>query len=300
MGWKIVEINTDEYVHLYLNNLYIKRKNEKILLNIRDIDTILFNNQYSTISIRLLTFLAKNNVNIIFMNEKNEPNSYLIPIEGNHNSLKVVAEQVKWTKEYKAILWKDIIKNKIHNQKNLLIKNKLFNNSEFGIEYFDDLINNVNLFDISNREGHAAKVYWNMTYSKEFIRNNSATKLKFDKFEIVNAILNYGYSILRSSAIQSIIKKGLDPRFSIFHKSFSNFFALASDLIEIFRPLVDEIAYLHKDETFFDVKIKDELINVLNKKVIYKGKYFYVNDTFDQIADNLVNKRSWEWVELWD
>lgn len=291
MGWKIVEINTNEYVQLYLNNLLIKRNNEKIILNIRDIDTVIFNNLYSTISVKLLNELVKNNVNIIMMNEKHEPSSFTIPINGHHYSLKIFNEQLKWTKKYKALLWQEIVKNKIYNQFKLLKNNNLFEG-----KYFFDLVNNVNLFDITNREGHAAKVYWNLQYSTKFIRNNKI----IDQFSLINTMLNYGYSILRSAIIRSIIKKGLDPRISIFHKSFSNFFALASDLMEPLRPLVDEIVFQNKNLNIFDIKIKDELINVLNKRVRYKNRHFFVNDVCDQIVDNLVNKKSWEWIELWD
>lgn len=108
---------------------------------------------------------------------------------------------------------------------------------------------------------------------------------------IFNSMLNYGYTVLRSLVIRSIIKKGLDPRISLFHKSFSNFFALASDLMEPFRPVVDEIVYHHKNATIFSIKIKDELTKIFNHKVIIDGKRFFLNNAIDMMVDELVQRK---------
>jgi CRISPR-associated protein Cas1 len=89
--------------------------------------------------------------------------------------------------------------------------------------------------DITNREGHAAKVYFNDLFGKGFSRD--------DKENEINKKLNYGYAILRSYFCRSIIQVGLDPRIGLFHKSIFNYWSLASDLMEPFRPFVDYFVF---------------------------------------------------------
>lgn len=291
MGWRIVEINTNEYMQLYLNNLMIKRNNEKILINISEIDTLIIHNTRSSVSINLLNALSTKNVNVITMDSKNEPSSFLIPVNGHHGSLKVLEKQINWTHQYKGIVWQKIIKNKIFNQ----LMNLFVNNIKFNRSYFVKLINNVTEFDVTNREGHAAKVYWNILFGKSFIRDQ-----KSNIEPAINGMLNYGYAIIRSAMIKSIIKKGLDTRLSIFHKSFTNFFALASDLMEPFRPLVDMIVYKNRDAKIFTYDIKDKLIGVLDEKIKINGKKYYLTLAFDKIVDSLISGNGWLWVDLWE
>ena len=289
MGWRIVEVETDETIRLYLNNLMIRRTMGKILINISDIDTLILKNTRTNVSIRLLNALARGNVNVIVMDGMHEPNSYLVPVNGNHNSLKILEKQIEWTNHYKAKLWKSIIQNKLHNQKQVLsnyCKKSLTN-------YFDGLITKVKAFDVTNREGHAAKVYWNNIFNMSFNRDQKA-----EQHPIINGMLNYGYAVLRSLVIRSIVKKGLDPRISLFHKSFSNFFALASDLMEPLRPLIDKIVYKYRNAPLFTYEIKDELIGVLEQKVMFNDQKHQINNAIDQSIDNIISGRGWVWLKL--
>ena len=292
MGWKIIEIESEEHVNLYLNNLYIKRPRGKILINLNDIDTLIIKNTRTVITIRLINALARSNINVIFMDNMHEPNSYLLPINGHHNSLKILEKQLSWTKTYKGIIWKEIVANKIYNQKELIKSNKA---NKTLINYFEKIIKEVRPYDVTNREGHAAKVYWNNIFEMDFVRDQKSTR-----YTTINAMLNYGYSIIRSLVIRSIIKKGLDTRISLFHKSFNNFFALASDLMEPLRPLVDKIAYKNKNSSNFDYQIKDDLIGILEVRIKVQGKEHYLNNAVDICVDNLIAGKGWPWLELWD
>ncbi|TCG10299.1 type II CRISPR-associated endonuclease Cas1 [Mycoplasma marinum] len=222
------------------------------------------------------------------MNHLHIPNSSISPIVGHHSSLKIFQKQIAWTNIYKGHCWKNIIKNKISNQSKLLIKLEKDEN-------ISKLIKDVQVFDISNREGHAAKVYWHAMFGVSFSRDQKAIKQPF-----INNILNYGYAILRSLVIRSIYKKGLDPRISFFHKSFTNYFALASDIMEPFRPLVDEVVFSQREEKIFSIDIREELINILDKKVWINGKKYFVEKAIDMVLDDLIKENGWQWVELWD
>ncbi len=291
MGWRIVEVETDEYLQLYLNNLLIKRLSEKIVINISDIDVLILHNDRTTISIKLINALTSAKVNIILMNHNHIPSSYILPVSGNISSFKVFNQQLKWKKVYKSSCWVSIIRNKLFNQMRLLEKNNKLKNKEF----FTDLINNIKEFDISNREGHGAKVYWRSLFGNDFVRDQNC-----HKSSVINSMLNYGYALLRSITINAIYKSGLDPRISFFHKSHSNFFALASDIMEPFRILIDEIVYNFRDAKIFTIEIRSELLKIFDKKITVGKNKFYINRAIDKVVASIAKEQGWITVDLWD
>ncbi|GAA5414383.1 type II CRISPR-associated endonuclease Cas1 [Ureaplasma ceti] len=263
----------------FLNNLLIKTETNKIRIPISDIDVLLVNNYKCTITSQLINKLTENNILIIFCNNSYEPASICLPISGNYNSLKIFQEQLNWRSNYKGYWWKQIIKAKINNQANFL-RNVL--NKEEAFWELVNLMNNVTEFDVTNREGHAAKIYWHNVYGINFKRHEE---------DYVNSLLNYGYTVLRGYFTRSIIKKGLDPRISLFHKSFDNFFALASDLMEPFRIIVDIIVYklfLKNTENFY--LDKQEIIEFFNSKIKLNGLEHYINNAIDKFIDALINQ----------
>ncbi|WP_128008610.1 type II CRISPR-associated endonuclease Cas1 [Mycoplasma sp. ATU-Cv-508] len=242
MGWKVVQVNTDDHLKLYLNNILIKRESKKIIININDIDVLLLDNYKLTLSVQLINAITQANGLIITFNSRREPASYVFSVNGNHMSLKVLENQIAWTSVYKGKLWQEVIRNKINNQYHLLTEYKL---ESIDDEFFLKTIEQVKPYDVTNREGHAAKVYWALLFGQDFTRDYYAKQNP-----TINSMLNYGYAVLRGLVIKSIVKKGLDPRISIYHKSFSNFYALASDLMEPFRPIIDRVVYQNRDAPF--------------------------------------------------
>ena len=290
MGWKVVEVNTDEHLKLYLNNLCIVRKHERIIITINDIDTLILHNPNTSLTIRLINALTRKNVNIIIFNEKHIPMSHIMPVQGHHKSLKILEQQIAWTHQYKSQTWQNIVKNKIQNQQQLIGKLALKED-----DVFAEQLQATKPYDVSNREGHVAKLYWHYLFGLDFRRDRKCLANY-----LINSVLNYGYTILRSLVIRSIIKKGLDPRLSFWHKSFSNFFALASDLMEPFRPLVDAVAYKYKEQNAFTFTIKEDLIQIINQQIYWMGQKNYVNRVIDMMMDNIVKQESWQFVKLWD
>lgn len=279
MGWKIIEIEKSDQLNLFLNNIVIKNDNEKIIIPINDIDVLLINNYKLKITINLINALTENNVLTIICNNNYLPQSNILPIIGNYNTLKILESQLNWDNLYKSKIWKQIVSLKIKNQANLLLK--LTNNINI-YEQLIELSKNIKEFDISNREGHASKIYWHNLFDITFKRHAD---------DYYNKLLNYGYTILRSYFTRSIIKKGLDPRISFFHKSFHNYFALASDLMESFRILIDYEVYLiyqNGEVDFYNHKQK--LIECFNKKILINNKKHFINNAIDIFIDSIVNQ----------
>lgn len=287
MGWKIVEIEESESLHLFLNNLVIFKDDQKITIPINDIDVLLINNYKLKITIQLINALCNANVLTIICDNYHLPSANILPIIGNFNTLKVLENQVNWNHHFKSNLWLQIIRNKIRNQQhftNYFLKNNELSNQ------FEILIQQIKSFDITNREGHASKIFWHALYGLNFKRHDD---------DYCNKLLNYGYTILRSYVTRSIIKKGLDPRISIFHKSFHNYFALASDLMEPFRILIDcevyQIMQL-KEINFYEHKTR--LIECFNKKILINNMKHFVNNAIDIFIDAIIKQSNLPLVEL--
>ena len=278
MSWKIIEIENAEKINLFLDNIVIRENENKIIIPISDIDVLLLNNYKLNVTIQLLNALSMNNTLVIVCDKNYLPQSYILPIIGNWNTLKVINSQLNWNYEFKSRTWKTIVKHKILNQISLIKKVS----SSKNYEQLLNMLNDLKDYDISNREGHASKVYWHTLFGLKFIRHND---------DYNNQLLNYGYTILRGYFTRSIIKKGLDPRISIFHKSYHNYFALASDLMEPFRVLIDyEVFQIMKNCKKDFYTHKEILIKTFNKKIFVDNKKQFINNAIDLYVDAIVNQ----------
>lgn len=138
--------------------------------------------------------------------------------------------------------------------------------------------------DETNREGHSAKVYFNAIFGLDFTRTQD---------NLINAALNYGYSIILSAFTREIVANGYITQLGLFHDNMFNQFNLASDLMEPFRPLVDHQVINMKFDVF-EHEQKMQLVDILNHEVIIDGKVQYVNNAikiycksvFDALNEN--------------
>lgn len=202
---------------------------EKRTIPIEDIGFVLINHPMVSISIPLLNELASNNIAVVFCDEKGLPQSMLLNFDSNLTQGKIISEQLVAGEVLKKNLWRQIIVSKIKNQSLLL--NKLGLDGES----LKPLYMNVKSGDSDNKEGIAARLYFKTLFGKEFTRDRNAGG--------INAFLNYGYAILRAATVRAALSSGLFPALGIFHHHRSNAFPLADDIMEPFRPFVDEIVY---------------------------------------------------------
>lgn len=281
MGWKIIEISKGNYLKLFLNNLVVYCDDERIVIPIKDVDVLLIDNIKATISIQLLNELATNDVLVLICDSKHMPKLNALPIISHHNSLKILQSQLAWNHAFKSNTWVSIVKQKIKNQADLI---DYYGLDEIRGSEIRSLMNDVKEYDISNREGHASKIYWHTLFGLDFSRQDDSD---------INFLLNYGYSILYSYVSRSIVKKGLDPRISLFHKSFNNFFALSSDLMEPFRVLIDrkvfEIVKIRKEKDINQIH-REELVKVFNDKIVVGNSQQFINHAIDFFIDSVISQ----------
>lgn len=255
MGFRTVIVNSRCKLEFRLNYLIVRGEQERrIILN--EINTIIIQSTTISLTAALLCELMKNNVKVIFCDEKNNPQSELIPYYGAHNTSKRYKTQLIWQEDTKRCVWRAIIKQKIENQAENLLKYGF--SSEY--EILNNYKNDVQLGDISNREGHAAKVYFNcMMPSGENRRSGG----------FINGCLNYGYAILLSIFNREIVACGYLTQLGIWHDNEFNPFNLSCDLMEPLRPVVDFTAFSLE---FGDEAFKKKMVNILNYQTVINDK----------------------------
>lgn len=218
---------------------------------IEDIGVTLIENPMVSISIPAMNALVENNCAVVFCDARHMPSSMLMNLDSNSVQAETYRLQMDASLPLKKSLWKQVIEAKIRNQANLL--------NEFGKDgnRLKPYYSNVKSGDSDNREGIAAKLYWDELFDGNFIRSREGAD--------PNAMLNYGYAILRAGMAKSIMGSGLFPAFSLFHKSRYNAFPLADDLMEPYRPYVDQIVYSLFSEgiTSLDTHSKQALLRLM-------------------------------------
>ena len=203
-----------------------RQTGEMVLRPLEDIQMIMVDHHSVRITMPLMIKLVKNNVGIVICDEKHMPVSMMMDLESNTLQSKRFQYQLSATVPTKKQLWKQIVEAKIRNQSLLLEK------LEIGRSLLAQYYNNVKSGDSTNREGMAAKTYWKLLMGKGFIRDRYG--------DAPNPMLNYGYTLLRSVVARSLMNAGLLPTVGIFHRNCYNAFPLADDMMEPYRPYVDQ------------------------------------------------------------
>lgn len=253
MGFRTVIVSSHSKLEYALNYLVYKTVDEVKRIHIHEIHTLIIESTTVSITSALLAELIKQKVKVIFCDEKRNPSSELIPYYGDSISYQRINEQIKWKENIKHLVWQKIVQEKIKQQAFVLSK-KMPDEAIILSNYAKE----VELDDVTNREGHAAKFYFNRLYGENFSRGSS------DK---INTFLNYGYTLLLSQFNRYIVAKGYLTQLGIHHKNPFNPFNLSCDLMEPFRPFIDlKVIDLSEDN------FKNKLISFLNHPVYIHGK----------------------------
>ena len=282
MGWRTIVVNKNCKLS-YKNDYLIIRSEDLKMIHLSEINTIIIENGMASITSYLINELSNKKIKLIICDEKHNPSCEMMPYYGAFNTSKKVMNQSKWKKDKKDKVWQYLIKYKIHNQAMLLKKLEIA-----GYEKILRYEEQVEIADKTNREGHAAKVYFNLLYGMDFNRND---------IDNTNIALDYGYTILLSLMNREVVSKGYITQIGVNHKNEFNQFNLSCDLMEIYRPLIDEIVYLNR-EFVFDKEYKYKLINVCNREVYIQGKKQYLSNAIpifiNSVFDFLENDKESE------
>ena len=278
MSWRTVIIENQSKLDYKMGYLVVRNEEHHRIL-IDEIAVLLIENPMVSLTGCLVEALMEKKVKVIFCDSKRSPVAELVPHHGSHDSSAKIRTQVKWSDEVKALIWQDIISEKIRKQADFL--KELNKTSE--ADLLTSYIGQVELMDETNREGHAAKVYFNALFGMDFTRSAEIP---------TNAALNYGYSLILSSFNREVSANGYLTQLGIFHNNMFNHFNLSCDLMEPFRIVVDRYVY-QLAPTEFEKKEKHELWNLLDHQVIIDGTHqtisnaikIYTRSVLDAIND---------------
>ena len=280
MSWRVVVIHHTAKLDLQLGYLVVREGMNTTKIHISEIAVVLVESTAVSLTVGLLAELTNQKVKVIFCDERRNPSSELVPYYGSHDTSNKVRTQIQWSRSIKEEVWTEIVREKIRQQKFLLKEKGRDKEAELLSEYIQEL----QWFDESNREGHAAKVYFNALFGMGFSRSQD---------NYINAALNYGYSILLSAFNREIVANGYITQLGLFHDNMFNPFNFASDLMEPFRILIDrQVCSMRLED--FEHSEKMQLVNVLNGEVFMEGKRYvvlnaikrYVKSVFDALNDS--------------
>jgi CRISPR-associated protein Cas1 len=244
------------YLSTHLDQLVIKLPDtdDKKTIPIEDTGLVILDHQQITISQSLMAKLLENNIALITCDTSHHPTGLMLNLDGHTLQSQKFKEQLSASKPLLKQLWQQTIVTKIENQANLLASQ----NIEVG--NMKRWMQDVKSGDTSNREARAAVFYW----SKLFKQLPDFTRDRYG--DAPNNLLNYGYAILRAIVARSLVGSGLLPTLGIFHKNQYNAYCLADDIMEPYRPFVDQLVLkiIDNNEYFEELNpsLKKELLQI--------------------------------------
>lgn len=230
---------------------------------IEDIGILILDNPQISLTHRVVQALQENEAVIISCDEKHLPLGLMIPYAGHHVQAERMRVQWEASLPLRKQLWKQTIEAKIQNQAFLL--------QRFGKEAkpLQVLAGGVRSGDPDNKEGRAARIYWDTLFDKGFTRKRFG--------EPPNAQLNYTYAIVRAIIARALVGSGLNTSLGLHHHNRYNMFCLADDIMEPYRPFADQVVYEMVDEIQdesedLSPEIKRRLLSVAAMDVRMEGE----------------------------
>lgn len=252
MSWRTVVISSRCKLDLKMGYMVV-RGEEVNRIYLDEIGILMIENPAVAMTGCLLSELVERKIKVIFCDNKRTPQAELVPYYGCHDTARKIRMQIAWTEPVMGAVWGEIVAEKIRNQSAFLRELSHTDASALLEGYLEQIV----FQDATNREGHAAKVYFNALFGKEFTRPAETP---------VNAALDYGYSILLSAFNREIAANGYLTQLGLHHDNVFNRFNLSSDLMEPFRILIDRAVYGAMPKTF-EKDTKRLLFNVMNERV---------------------------------
>ena len=230
----------------------LPEKDRIITIPIEDIGVIVIEHPQITVTHLLINSLLKNNVAVITCDSRHMPSGLLLPLEGNTTQQERFRHQINASEPLRKQLWQQTVRQKILNQ--AMVLNHEGRKTE-NMRYWADQVKSG---DTENHEGRAAAYYWSELFesSLEFRRDREGSA--------PNNLLNYGYAILRATVARSLVASGMLPTFGIHHHNRYNAYCLADDMMEPYRPYVDQLVLRIINED----QIPDELTRVHKAKLL--------------------------------
>ena len=261
--------------------LVVRKTDDTKKIHLSEISSIILQNTQVYLSAYLLAELAKCKISLVVAHEKCNPIGQYLPLYGAHNASKRVAEQLAWGEPIKKRVWQQVVKEKIRQQARVLEEKGQMEAAKALYVCRGE----VKSGDTTNREAHAARLYFTALLGRDFSRDDNVP---------VNAALNYGYAVLLSMVNREVVSRGYLTQCGICHRNEYNQFNFSCDLMEPFRPIVDRLAFDYAQE-LFDQEVRHLLGDLGSRVMAYKGGSYrlhsvvslFVQDCLAALGKNL-------------
>jgi len=226
---RIVDIESEDlFLHVHRGFLLVERDGEEVgRIALDDIGGVITHAQGLRWSNTVFTRLSERGVPVVICGTNHAPVAVLWPMDGHHMQGARMRAQIGAARPLQKQLWRQVVCAKIRMQGTVLERHGQPSGA------FEMLARKVRSGDPDNVEAQAARRYWRLLFGEEFSRDRQAGG--------TNGLLNYGYTVLRAIVSRAICAAGLHPTIGVFHANRANAFALADDLMEPYRPLVDHM-----------------------------------------------------------
>ena len=278
MAWQVIGISNPAQLSVKDHQLVIKQ-DDTVSLPIEDIDALILDSYGLTFTANLITELSTSGTTVVICDEKHLPTSVILPYSQHSRGAKVSRQQLAMSQPFRKQLWQKIIVQKITNQARVLEK------FDYGAAPLREMAKIIKSGDSDNRESQAARIYFSLLL-------DDATRRKPMWH---NSALNYGYAMVRSHIARHIAARGLVASQGIFHRSELNHFNLADDIIEPFRPIVDDYILSHvapfhigNPDSNLTKEDRQKIVDILNHPVVIDGKKFSIKHAVEQTIDSFV------------
>ena len=258
------------------NPCYLKKRDQQLVVEypdsedlqnksvpIEDIGMVVLDHPRITITHSLISALNNNNAAILSCNDKHLPEALMLPMASHHAYTERLYRQLDSSQPLRKNMWQQTVVAKIQNQSAVLQKNGI------DVQRMDFYERQVKSGDPDNVEGRAAAYYWSTLVSPDGFKRH-----RFGEYP--NAMLNYGYAILRGVVARSLVGSGLLPAVGIFHRNKYNPYCLADDIMEPYRPVVDQLVLewieLHDETEELTIEMKRHLLQIPAVDVVIEGK----------------------------
>jgi CRISP-associated protein Cas1 len=284
MVTKVVEIAQDgRYLSKYRGFMVVRSgDNEVGRQPLDDITAVLLTAHQITLSKSLIVELAERGAPVITCGKNFHPLAISLPYGGHHDTTGILWEQIECSKPLSKRLWQSVVREKINNQRLVL---ECLQPGSPALNDLETLARRVRSGDPENIEAQAARRYWTSLLGADFRRSFETGR--------ENILLNYGYSILRAATARAVCAAGLTPALGIHHHNRKNPFALVDDLMEPYRPLVDQSVRMIIDssdlpEDELSPETKRLLARVLDEDVLLERGISTVMNSLHRLAQTFV------------
>jgi CRISPR-associated protein Cas1 len=278
MAWRGLHVSRRTYLSLADNQIVAKQDETEARIPIEDVAWIVLDSPQVTISTALIAACMDAGVVVITTDKTHTPSGMILPFHRHHRQAEIATLQTNLSAPLKKRLWQVLVRMKIDNQALNLIA---CGQNATALRAMAHLVGSG---DPDNTEARAARAYWPRLFI-DFIREDGTDKR--------NALLNYGYAIVRSAVARALVAAGLIPAFGLNHASITNAFNLADDMVEPFRPFVDRQVWaltakgtVSKGETTVDER--RTLASILTETTTFGVETVSLLTATEQAAESLV------------